>query len=86
MVGTDGKACRKYPARCCLHELRFGGYNAYAGCLVTSNADPGLTEVYLGGYRSLDSCKVAGVSWLSRSHDREYVHQCRLNCRSFSVV
>ena len=47
-------------------------------------ADPGLTEVYLGGYRSLDSCKEAGVSWLSRSHDREYLLQCRLNCRRTS--
>ena len=47
-------------------------------------ADPGLTEVYLGGHNSLDSCKEAGVSWLSRSHDRTYVLQCRLNCRKTS--
>jgi hypothetical protein len=47
-------------------------------------ADPGLTEVYLGGHSSLDSCKEAGVSWLSRGHDRAYVLQCRLNCRKTS--
>lgn len=47
-------------------------------------ADPGLTEVYLGGHRSLDSCKEAGVSWLSRGHDRAYVLECRLNCRKTS--
>jgi hypothetical protein len=47
-------------------------------------ADPGLTEVYLGGYRSLDSCKDAGVAWLSRGHDRAYVLECRLNCRKTS--
>ena len=47
-------------------------------------ADPGLTEVYLGGHSSLDRCKEAGVSWLSRGHDRAYVLQCRLNCRTSS--
>ena len=47
-------------------------------------AAAGLTEVYLGGHRSLDSCKEAGVSWLSRGHDRAYVLECRLNCRKMS--
>jgi hypothetical protein len=47
-------------------------------------ADPGLTEVYLGGHSSLESCKEAGVFWLIRSHDRAYVLQCRLNCRKTS--
>ena len=47
-------------------------------------ADPGLTEVYLGGYHSLNSCKEAGASWLSRSHDRAYALECRLNCRKTS--
>ena len=47
-------------------------------------ADPGLTEVYLGGHSSLDSCKDAGVSWLNRGHDRAYTLQCRLNCSKTS--
>jgi hypothetical protein len=44
-------------------------------------ADPGLTEVYLGGHSSLQNCKEAGVSWLNRSHDKTYALECRLNCR-----
>jgi hypothetical protein len=43
-------------------------------------ANPEYTEVYLGGYRTLESCQEAGRSWLSRSHERTYVLECRLNC------
>jgi hypothetical protein len=43
-------------------------------------ADPGYTEVYLGGYGSLESCQDAGRSWSSRAHDKAYLLECRLNC------
>ena len=43
-------------------------------------ADAGYTEVYLGGYRSLENCRDAGRSWLSRAHDKTYLLECRLNC------
>jgi hypothetical protein len=47
-------------------------------------ANPDYAEVYLGGYRSLESCQEAGRRWLSRSHEKTYLLECRLNCRKLA--
>ena len=49
-----------------------------------SLSDASGKEIYLGGHYTAEQCKKAGFDWFMSQQDRNYVIQCRLNCRKLN--